>query len=287
MSDVTIRTVSELVDVLKKFQFQFGRQPSFEDFIFRGTKNEKYHLLPKVFRSLDYSGYELEMLSRFSKNAHAFLPSGFHEADFSLLQYAQHYGVPTRLLDFTTNPLIALYFCCEDISKTDGALWIVNVVPFRFWAVGEINEQNLIDDPFLYWTTEEFIDNVMKEITNPSDADENYPKLRRPVFSVPPYIDQRMSAQSSCFMLWGRRHEPLEDMATSSNYMKLHHAGARLRIEDDKRFLAKIIIPNEVKRDIVNELDLLDINEKSLFPGLDGIGHYIEKHYRNDSNSES
>ena len=46
------------------------------------------------------------------------------------MQYAQHFGVPTRLLDFSSNSLVALYFVCNEDKGDDSALWIIN--KFRF-----------------------------------------------------------------------------------------------------------------------------------------------------------
>ncbi|MCL2528788.1 MAG: FRG domain-containing protein [Coriobacteriia bacterium] len=299
MNDYEANSVIELLETIKKFQREFGELTDSKSFIFRGAKDKEYSLLPGVFRSCYqkqatkefsqetcetgaiHSRFEYEILSHYSKSARAYLPPTLHKIDFPLLQYAQHYGVPTRLLDFTDNPLVALFFCCESKSETDGALWVINTSPLKRWSdngllgfEGVFSVEGYIHD----WSLEQITDSVMSEISSRSDIVRPFPIVQRPVFFIPPYIDQRMSAQSSCFLIWGRQHEPLESIADASNLMQLN--GMRSDDNGDQRFLARIIIPAPKKRSIMKELDVLGVNEKLVFPGLDGIGRYIEKHYR-------
>lgn len=91
--------------------------------IYRGTSDSSYQLLPGLAR-LNYKDVEniteeieYELINEFfTRRPDAF--SGL--SDFDVLAKMQHYGLPTRLLDFSTNPLVALYFACEDKPKTDG-----------------------------------------------------------------------------------------------------------------------------------------------------------------------
>ena len=92
-----------------------------------------------------------------------------------------------------------------------------------------------------------------------------------------------MSAQASRFMLWGTDRSALEDMIDEENWMKFTPEAISLWIENDQRFLAKIVIPFECKHRIMEELDLLNISSKAVFPGLDGIGRYINKYYQKPS----
>lgn len=102
--------------------------------IFRGQADADWPLLPKAGRSeyfipnsADEDGYPLNQdLVRFKYWRHwavacqPNLPSN----DFEALAFAQHYGLATRLLDWTTNPLIALYFAVEDKPDKDGAMYL-------------------------------------------------------------------------------------------------------------------------------------------------------------------
>jgi hypothetical protein len=102
-----------------------------------------------------------------------------------------------------------------------------------------------------------------------------------PVVYLPYYVDQRMSAQSSYFMVWGNRNEPLERLIPEENWMVLSNK----TINEERGYgksqapgiLLKLSIYNDKKLGILRQLDMLGINQKTLFPGLDGIGKYIEK----------
>ena len=104
-------------------------------FIFRGLGDIKYDLCPKVFRwktiepgksCTEYSQLEYNILKDFMSEACRFIKDVPVSDIPAWLEIAQHFGVPTRLLDFTENPLVALYFACSENSTTDARVWILN-----------------------------------------------------------------------------------------------------------------------------------------------------------------
>lgn len=223
-----------------------------------------------------YRSSENEILAHFKKEACSVINSVPLNDDFTWLQYAQHYGVPTRLLDFTGNPLIALYFCCSGETESDGAVWVLHYSNYRRW---------MLKAPFCKQfgqelTGESVRDSIMKNIKGRDTEEPNGMKMERPWLFVPAYIDQRMRAQDSRFLLWGSDERPLEEMISKDEEMNLDPQGMVHGIVDDTRFLSKMLIPGSCKHDILKELDMMGVNEKTVFPGLDGIGKYIERFYR-------
>ena len=119
----------------------------------------------------------------------------------------------------------------------------------------------------------------------------SYPKY--PIIFNPYYFDTRMSAQSSMFMAWGSDCLPLEKLL-SDYFIKLDNESAdaisqRLLSTTETLFnnsldcIFPIYISGEDKRLFIEELYTMGINEKTLFPGLDGIGKYIQRRFDNST----
>ena len=288
--NIEVTSVQKFLDVLELFQYQFQQTLRNDSFIFRGVSNESWELLPSIYRSCTqksdihdathtgriYNYNELEILGHFIKEASGFLKHISRDDKFTWLQYAQHFGVPTRLLDFTTNPLIALFFCCKSESEENGAVWIINSFTYANWT----HEDFFCSFYGADATRNAIIDSIIKTMDSYSDESSERIEKNKPIMFVPAYIDQRMSAQSSRFLLWGSNPNPLEQISIENNHMKLSPPGMKLSMIKDKRFLAKLVIPPSCKHEIMKQLDILSINDKTVFPGLDGLGRYINNYYK-------
>jgi hypothetical protein len=147
-------------------------------YMWRGIADAKHLLIPKVARNWHLSPgilviSENSALEQFRSRALPFLPSR-PSNDWEWLSIGQHYGLPTRLLDWTQNPLVALFFACEKHSDRDGAVY----------CSGRFNEI----DP--------------KKHTNPFHIDE--------VCGLHPmHIDQRISIQQGLFTVSPNPLEPI------------------------------------------------------------------------------
>jgi hypothetical protein len=99
--------------------------------VFRGICNKDHKLIPKVGRYKRYSlRFEREILYQFKRYAHPFLEYKL-ENDWEWLATAQYHGLPTRLLDWSSNPLVAAFFATEGDVKTDSAIYALNA----YWIV--------------------------------------------------------------------------------------------------------------------------------------------------------
>ncbi|KJS14713.1 MAG: hypothetical protein VR69_16765 [Peptococcaceae bacterium BRH_c4b] len=285
-----INSLKEFMVVLEKLKLQFSHSAKEMDFSYRGVCNSSYPLLPGIYREIIlnesgisgnaklYCAHEYEILSHFIKEASSYI-SNIQRDDYLLwMEYAQHFGVPTRLLDFTSNPLVALYFCCKDKSETDGLVWVMNETNFCHWY--RQSDFVIHNEPI---SKQQIINSMIAEMKGSFDYDPQKIEMKRPVSYIPYYIDQRMIAQSSRFLIWGTDTRPLGEMITENEYMVLSPEGIRYEKLYDTRFIFQFKISSCYKYSILKQLNICGINEKALFPGLDGIGRYIADIYRTNT----
>lgn len=289
--------VSNVVDYLKYIQEIDEKYPSScfsnpisKKFLFRGVENYTFDLKPSIYRThlhvykdddceqviendkyLAYA-HEKDILFNFKNEAASLLPNLWKESNLRWLEYAQHFGVPTRLLDWTTNPLAALYFACYD-GDNDGVVYSLHINNYFAFREKENDEKN-IHEP-----KEESITSIIEKSIAGKEV------YQFPLIYIPPYFDIRMSAQSSCFMAWGEikksLDEILKDKKVFSNLVSHLGNGTKVfGVVEQESILFKIQISKYDKQRIIRQLDLTGMNEKTLFPGLDGIGKYLERKYR-------
>ncbi len=109
--------------------------------IFRGVSSPKHYLLPSIGREVVYGHYKLaqekRLFNEFKKRAFALISDPRFD-DWDWLAYGQHIGVPTRLLDWSVNPLVALYFALESDGKDDRVVYAVKYSQY----IHEVDHRN-------------------------------------------------------------------------------------------------------------------------------------------------
>ena len=175
---------------------------------------------------------------------------------------------------------MALYFACENNSQEEEAVvWMLNRLNYNRYIKQLDPAYAFIEDE---GARRQAISNLIGLTACEGGACQLSP-LRLPFLYSPYLFDGRMSAQSSWFMVWGNNMRPFQQMVDHQNYMKLPEEACDLCAGDTSDdFLYQYVIPVCSKQQIVRELDMLGINGKPLFPGLDGVGKHIERIYRFD-----
>lgn len=104
-----------IINTFEEYHNELSSWPSQTRYYFRGHSRSYYELVPSLGRSTDRTGYydEKRLIKEFKNQAIAYLDK-LPNNDWEWLALAQHHGLPTRLLDWTTNPLVALYFAVKD-----------------------------------------------------------------------------------------------------------------------------------------------------------------------------
>ena len=167
------------------FDFLSNCVSSNRKFIFRGLRTKSYALQPSIGRvkTLDglpfNSALEDQLLQLFKQKAYS-LVSEYKDNMLALLSVAHHHGLPTRLMNWTKNPLVAIYFaCCDDL-----------------------NTQSLDEDSILY--TFEYENNI--ELVHDFDPF----KIESVKLYNPQYWNPRIAAQDSLFTVHPNPLTPFE-----------------------------------------------------------------------------
>ena len=136
----------EAIVLIQNYVEWVAARPS-PHYVFRG-QCARWPLVPAVGRnSRRYKPErEKQLLSEFKRNAPPYLDSRVISSDWEWLSIAQHHGLPTRLLDWTTNAMVAAYFANQIAQQNDEAGEVFAVTPSKYPAVEIV--PHATDDPF-------------------------------------------------------------------------------------------------------------------------------------------
>ena len=223
-------------------------------FVYRGLSSSEFDLKT----SLDRHGsqnLEKHLLRNFKKYAQV-QPSPTSE--WRWLALAQHHGLPTRLLDWTYSPLVALHFATSDFTNFDtpSKIWAVNYkeahlhLPGEFQAIVEAVESNIFDL--------DTIDQAARTLDELAQLQSD-PYV---IFAEPPAISDRIVNQYAVFSIMSDANTRVDEWVLSQGVRSFS-----IEISPDLLWEAR------------DRLDQANINERVLFPGLDGLADWLSRHY--------
>lgn len=257
MNEITVSSWNELQTELfaESWNEKLGRFRS--RYAFRGLSDSNYKLESRLARhGGDFRKLEKHLLRNFKKYAHRSVVE--KDSIWNWLSVAQHYGLPTRLLDWTYSPFVAMHFATADIDafNVDGVIWAVNYVKTHN-ILPEKLSRKLEEEGANVFTVEMLFESI-KSLTELEDLSSD-PFI---LFFEPPSIDDRIVNQFAFFSM------------SSDSRVVLNSW-----LEDKMDFWRKIVIPAELKWEIRDKLDQANITERVLFPGLDGLTKWLTRHY--------
>lgn len=257
MGDIRVESWNALQDALFAdcWVEEIGRLRS--RYAYRGLADVRYPLATTLIRlGGDYASLEKHLLRNFRKYAHRSVVQ--RDSIWHWLSVAQHYGLPTRLMDWTYSPFAALHFATADLGRfdRDGVIWGVNYVlthqqvPQRLRARLDVEGANVF--------TVEMLSEEMRSLSELDSLSD------RPfaLFFEPPSIDDRIVNQFAFFSV-------ISDPTVALDAW----------LVDKPELFRRVIIPAALKWEIRDKLDQSNITERVLFPGLEGLTAWLKRHY--------
>lgn len=267
MASVNVRSLRDIPHLVS----EVASLPSPRQYWFRGQGCDSFDLSPSLWRHLKASdgGGEVEpkqilemehrLLTRFRQRSLPYWPAGYPQSEWEHLFAMQHYGVPTRLLDWSTNLLISVYFALDHDSKHCSCK--TDLCKPTIWLL----------DPVKMNQTNKRLDGLPVGVLATSDEDIRpwSPGVEETRFAPDPvalhgtYNNDRISAQSGAFTVGGKTVKPLNELELADGV------------------LHKIIL-EAPREEIQTQLKLLGLTKSAVYPGLAELAYDItqEEMYR-------
>lgn len=277
-----IQKISELNDSTNNFRSTSVSSLNF----YRGQANSNWELEPKLYRENLFQK-EGVLISEFMRVS----PNYFNTGDyFDKLVKMQHYGLPTRLLDTTQNPLVALFFACYDENQkaTDGSVYFFPQLPtfnqgnryvslilkyiFEYsefpLSLEEFKEEVLIDRNIhsAHSAKVQTIENILHFL------------VKVPYMAVVPKLNNpRILNQDGAFFLFGMKVKGIRQ--NRYEFEKIKYTNEIEKFWKNSQILN---IPSKSKPLILKELSAIGISKNKMFPELEYQAEFITSKIKSD-----
>lgn len=225
-------------------------------FAYRGNGRAQDDLTTSLARlGSGHGDVEAHLLRNFRK--YALRESRWDDSVWNWLAVAQHHGLPTRLLDWTYSPYVALHFATERLKDfhRDGAVWCVDYGKTNALLPARLRRLLSAEGSDVF--TAEMLQRAASTLPAFDRLGDEFV-----VFFEPPSLDERIVNQFALFSLMSSPAARLDDWL-------LRQPGVHRRL----------IIPAELKWEIRDKLDQSNLTERVLFPGLDGLSRWLSRYY--------
>lgn len=234
-------------------------------FFYRGQADANWSLQSSLERVVG-AGWSVEKAQKFEDYSISQFRSKFHlydceniqpESKLAWLSIMQHYGVPTRLIDFTESPYVALYFALEAYSPQSGKQLALYAVDYSEIMEKSIEFIKTKDSEFreTRLTVSEKQDKIFENVVDRFSYDIAW-------IAEPKQLNARLDRQAGSFLLSGNKGLKVENVLSSNLY-----SGTRQ---------VKYVIPSEMCSGVFALLRKMNITSKSLYGDLDGLARAIK-----------
>jgi hypothetical protein len=227
------------------------------NFAFRGLSDASYDLKTGLIRlGGTAERFEGHLIRNFRKYAQR--NSAPTDSIWDWLALGQHHGLPTRLIDWTYSPYVAMHFATARLDNfdIDGVIWAVD-----FGSANQLLPDKLktvLQEEGSYTFTAEMLNRAAQSLGEFDRLSED----EFVIFFEPPSLDDRIVNQFALFSLMSSPTARLDFWLTQ-------HA----------ELCRRIIIPSELKWEVRDKLDQANITERVLLTGLDGLSSWLKRYY--------
>lgn len=254
------KNFTELLTVIE------SSQENRSDVWYRGVSRDDHELIPSIVRrSKRPTEVELDKLEKgisntFAQRSPPFVDRDFSSSEWRSLFFMQHYGIPTRLLDWSESPFVASYFALSTVRRNkrgipqdDAALWICDPDAWNKVALDHISYKGGV------------LDESCEEIKSYSPEMDLEQRATMPVMIYGTHNSARIVAQRGVFALFGKGMKSMQDLYEENDF------------PDDT--LKKVVIRKENVDLILDSLFRKGFTESTIFPDLFGLSLEIKRRY--------
>ncbi len=259
---VYINTLEDLLPLITQQEYRpdLGRNRSL--FLYRGMTDTGFKLETTLYRNCKENKKSLEpcILNNFTKYG-ALEDPLIEKSVWRQMILGQHHGLPTRLLDWSQSPLIALHFATteanlDEMESHDCMIWRINIKELHSMLPGRY-KKTLADNQ-----TSVFTVNMLNEVTTTLEQYDEDMQDKSMVIIEPPSIDPRIVNQYSFFAVVPDSINSIEDF-----------------FDNHTEDTVKYVISRELRWRIRDMLDQQNISERIIYSGLDGLSKWLGRHY--------
>ena len=259
---VMINSIDGIKDLVFEQERNLNNGRYRSSFFYRGMPDASYDLSTSLSRNCGTKATELEMplLENFIKYVSIEDPT-IDESIWKAMIVGQHHGLPTRLLDWTHSVLVALHFSMTegnltDLDKRDCVVWRIDARELNQKLPEKYREALNQKKTFIFSLK------LFSEVTNSIEEYDRDMGDNSLVTIEPPSIDERIVNQYSFFTVLPSGIINLEDY-----------------LDKNTTRTVKYIIDRNLRWDIRDILDQLNMSERTVYPGKDGIAKWLARHY--------
>ena len=262
ISTVVIDSIDGVMKMISDQEYNSAIHRRRSPYFFRGMPDVNFKLTTGLRRNCKELAATLEpsILRNFTKYAIGMDPS-LSSSVWKQMMVGQHHGLPTRLLDWTRSPLIALHFANSEndfdkLARRDSVVWRIDENEINRLLPEKYLQALKSDNAFVF-----SIDALamLASTLEQYDADMGDSAF---VNIEPPSVDQRIINQYSFFSIIPSGIGDIEDF-----------------LDKNTSHTTRYVIKKEIRWDVRDLLDQYNVGDRILYPGLDGLSRSLARHY--------